>query len=879
MTKIVVELQPKLESTVAGAKAANLGKVMANGFPVPPGFIVTRNALGMFLQDAGLQMLVEEFVSRSILGETVERATEFDELCRQIRTAPVPETLFEAVAKMAEPLLAGSAGGVAVRSSGAHEDSATASFAGIYQSYLGIRSIEDLWMAVKKCWCSAWAPQAIAYAKRMGITPEYDSMSVLIQQLVVADSAGVLFTANPQTGNPWQFILESTFGLAQELVGSAGDVPADRFVLAWDTGHIIEKHIAEKPTACVPSESGVHSVSISRERSAEASLSDALAISLAKVALDIDRLFGCRVDIEWAVADNEIQIVQVRPITALPSFFPHHLSPHLSDERWEPIWPYWYFPNNQLGGKVVPPLYQDISYAEMFVRYQVGPVDLYNGRFSGLEMDFHGHRYHIAEPRLSQAKPSLAELEAYLQEYEPALRQQWLDVKHHLFPAVTAKAVELQQQANSLKELIDALLWARDTGFDLGCQTIGPPQCLFGICINLFDDFLAHHLPDLNADALKQGHHPDLEPYYPHAQIQEAEALAAAFDQDAIRQVFEAMDIQSIFQYLVEHNDSSPFAHAYDAYCERLGLVPLKRHDEIRPNEDAIHFAALQVIRDAFLGKAGSLVTNNEKVSQHRRECEAQFRQVLAKHEPAYLGRFERLLDWLYFWAPALNDRGWEIVPYNQMERLWGTLCRKLQAIGLIDAPTDIGYFKTEDLAYIASTGDLETGRQIRQRRRLAYERYDRLQPPLSLGKVVDKSAEAKPKVNDGTKKESMLPAVNNAKTVIHGRGHSSGQARGIAHKIEALSESDTATAQHILILTKTIQPTSQYSALLLSLVLRVQGIVVVQAGHTYTHHIAQIARECGVPVLEISPDDLDHIPYSARLVVDGAEGTVTIIN
>ena len=871
----VVELQPQLEPTTVGAKSANLGKAMAHGFSVPPGFVVTRNALDLFLQHAGLKTLVQTFLS----DENAGRAEAYNDICRQIRIAPVPEPLTEAVAKIAEPLLAETPGGVAVRSSGAHEDSATASFAGIYQSYLGIRSIEDLWVAIKQCWCSAWAPQAIAYANKVGIALESDSMAVLIQQLVVADSSGVLFTANPRTGNPWQFILESTFGLAQELVGSVGNVPADRFVLAWDNGGITEKHIAKKPTAYVLGEAGVQTISVPEARSVTPSLSDTMATAIAKLALDIDRVFGCRVDIEWAMADEEIHIVQVRPITALPPFFPHHLPPNLSDRTWAARWPYWYFPNNEIGGKVVPPLYQDVFYAEMFARYQVGPMDLYNGHFAGLEMDFNGHRYQVGEPYLPQVPHSLAELEAYLREYEPTLRRQWLEAKHHKFPAISAQAVERQQQANSLKELIEALLWALDTDYDLGCITIGPPQCLFGVCIQIFRDFLAQYLPGYNAAPLQQGHHPDLEPYYPHTQVQEAEALASTIEQGAIQQAFETMDVQSLLQYLVEHNDSLPFAQSYNAYCERLGLVPLNRYDEKRPNEETLHYSVIQVIRDAFLGKGGGLVTNNEQVRLRRRECEAKLRQALAKKEPALLPRFEQLLDWLYFWAPALNDRAWESVPANQIRGLWMTVCRKLQEMGLIDAPTDIGYFKIEDLAYIAGTGDLAEGRQIWQRRRFEYERHDRLQPPSYLGKAPDNSPESKPREHDTATKEKISPvAEDGSQTVIQGRGHSPGQAKGVAHKIATLSESDTATDQHILILTKTVKPTSSYSALLLTLILRVQGIIVVQSGQTYTHHIAQIARECGVPVLEISPSDIDHIPDNIELVVDGSEGTVTII-
>ncbi|MBV7334548.1 hypothetical protein KFU94_41185 [Chloroflexi bacterium TSY] len=852
---LVTKLQPQLEPTTVGAKSANLGKAMEKGFSVPPGFVVTRSALDLFLQDAGLKTPVQTVLS----DENASRAEAYDDLCHKIRIAPVPDPLAKAVVKMAEPLLAEAPGGVAVRSSGAHEDSATASFAGIYESYLGIQSMEDLWVSIKQCWCSAWSPQATAYANRMGIGLEYDSMAVLIQQLVIADSSGVLFTANPQTGNPWHFILESTFGLAQELVGSVGNVPADRFVLAWDSGDITEKHTAKKPTACMLGESGVQTVSAPLDRSESPSLSDELATSIAKQGLALDRIFGCRVDIEWAMADEEIQIIQVRPITALPPFFPHHLSPYLSEQTWEPRWPYWYFPNNELKGKVVPLLYQDVSWAEMFVRYQVGPIDLYNGRFAGLERDFHGHRYQVVVPRSPQAKPSLAELEAYLREYEPTLRQQWLEAKHHKFPAISAKAVELRQQANSLQELIEALLWVLDAKYDMGCQTIGPPQCLFGICITLFEDFIERNLPDL-------------EPYYPHTQVQEAEALAATIEAGAIQQAFETMDLQSLFQYLVEHNESSPFALAYNVYCERLGLIPLNRNAEIYPGEEAIHYAVLQVVRDAFYGKQIGLVTSKEQITHQRQACEAKLRQALAKKDPALLSRFEQLSDWLYFWAPALNDRGWASVPFYLMRGLWMILCRKLQEAGLLDVQTDIGYFKTEDLAYIAQTGNLDEGRRILQRRQLEYERYDRLQPPLYLGKAPNNLAASKPE-------EKTSPvAEDGPKTVIHGRGHSPGQAQGVAHKIETLSESDTATDQHILILTKTAKPTSQYSALLLTLILRVQGIIVVQAGQTYTHHIAQIARECGVPVLEISPSDIGYIPDNIELVVDGSEGTVTII-
>ena len=878
MTTLVAGLQPRLETSAVGAKAANLGKAMANGIRVPPGFVITRDALNVFLLYSGLKPFVAEYVSHAAHAENTWPTVAYDGLCRAVFAAPIPDPLIAAVREAAEPLLAIAPAGVAVRSSGIYEDSAAASFAGIYHSYLGIQSLEGLWAAVKQCWCSAWSPQAIAYTQRLGITPGHDTMAVLVQQLVAADSAGVLFTANPRTGNPWQFILESTFGLAQELVGSAGDVAADRFILEWNTGRIVERHIASKPTMCVPSGSGVHVVTAPEAQRTLPSLSDSLATKIAQLALAVDRVFACRVDIEWAVSGEEIHVVQVRPITALPTFFPLHLPANEAEKTWEPTWPYWYFPLCGIDGKVTPPLYRDLSYAEMFGRYQLGRVDLHPFRFVGIVADFNGHRYCAGTHRWPQENASAEQLEAYLHEYEPALRQLWLDAKRHKFPALLDNVSQYRQHAHTVRQQIEALLWMRDAEFDLTCLTIGPPQGLFGVCNDLFERFLAEHLPDLNAEPLRRGHHPDLEPYYPHVQVQESEALVAAIGDGEVRRAFEEMNVQSLFDYLVAHPASSPFARAYGEYCERFGLVPPQRSDEILPDEKAIHYSVIQIIQDAFFGNYAGVAANNEEALRQRRASEAEFRRALEKKDPNLLPRFEQLLDWIQFWAPGLNDRAWASVPYNQLIGLGVAMCRKLQEAGLVETFTDMRYFTCEDLAYIAQTGDIAEGRRVWQQRRLEYERCDRLQPPQYLGKAPARHEESIPSPGAGGTEETSPTNFDGSKTRIHGRGLSPGRAEGIAHKIATLAEADTAANRHILFLTKTLQPTSQYCALLLSLILRVQGIVIVQFGSTYTHHIAQIARECGVPVLEIAPGDIDQIPEGAKVMVDGAQGTVAVV-
>jgi len=155
----------------------------------------------------------------------------------------------------------------------------------------------------------------------MGIQPAVDGMGVLLQSLVFADSAGVLFTADPLTGNPWRFVLESSFGLARDMVASTGNMPVDRFVFEWDTGKIHSREIVPKKTALVLGDSGIDTIDIPLDQQSEPSLNDNLASRIAQVGLQIDRAFGVRVDVEWVTKGNDIHIVQVRPITALPEFF------------------------------------------------------------------------------------------------------------------------------------------------------------------------------------------------------------------------------------------------------------------------------------------------------------------------------------------------------------------------------------------------------------------------------------------------------------------------------------------------------------------------------------------------------------------------------
>ena len=166
----VINLQRVLDPKDVGAKAANLARAMEMGLSVPLGSVVTRQALSLFLEQTGLLSHAQRLIDDNDLNDTA-RATKYAALCEEVLKAPIPQPVTEAVTPIARALLEESPHGLAVRSSGVLEDSAKASFAGVYDSFLGVVSLAEFWEAVRRCWYASWAPHAIAICLRGSMHP------------------------------------------------------------------------------------------------------------------------------------------------------------------------------------------------------------------------------------------------------------------------------------------------------------------------------------------------------------------------------------------------------------------------------------------------------------------------------------------------------------------------------------------------------------------------------------------------------------------------------------------------------------------------------------------------------------------------------------
>ncbi len=300
---------------LVGGKAANLGELIRAGFSVPPGFCVTTAAYMLLNGDIGLEPILAELATTRA-GDTVR----LGELAAAARSAllhaPVPASVVKAITEAYRALCNGNSVPVAVRSSATAEDLPYASFAGQQETYLNIVGIEAVLAAVQRCWASLWTERAVSYRASLDIDHRAVSLAVVIQRMVDAQVAGVLFTANPLTGKRRQAVIDANPGLGEAVV--SGMTNPDRFVVNTSTGEIVERSLGDKQVI-MQATAGGGTKSLERATQSQAAcLSDIQARALAELGSRIEVHYGAPQDIEWAIdATGHIFLLQARPITTL----------------------------------------------------------------------------------------------------------------------------------------------------------------------------------------------------------------------------------------------------------------------------------------------------------------------------------------------------------------------------------------------------------------------------------------------------------------------------------------------------------------------------------------------------------------------------------
>lgn len=308
-----------------GGKAANLGELTKAGIPVPPGFVLTTAAYRRFVETAGIQERLLDAV-RDLDPDDTEAADRASaEVGALFTGAEIPADLRDALLSARGTL---GEVPVAVRSSATAEDLEDASFAGQQETYLHVTGDDGLLRAVRDCWASLWSARALAYRARRGIDPADVALAVVVQEMVAADSAGVMFTANPQNGRRSETLISAAWGLGEAVV--SGQVDTDDLVIDTLRRRVASRSTADKKVMVVPAapaapadatgaDGGTLTVPVGPAERRAPVLDDDAALDLAAWGARITDHYGAPQDVEWARAGTGFVITQARPIVGLPA--------------------------------------------------------------------------------------------------------------------------------------------------------------------------------------------------------------------------------------------------------------------------------------------------------------------------------------------------------------------------------------------------------------------------------------------------------------------------------------------------------------------------------------------------------------------------------
>ena len=299
-----------------GGKGGSLGESTRAGVAVPAGFVVTtrgfERALAELEKESPIRPRVKELNLHDLKG--IRRLSE--EVRARIKGAPLPaDVCADITAAHAELCDAQPNHPLAVRSSATAEDSDQASFAGLQDTYLWVTGAEAVLKHVRSCWASLYSVPSISYRRKDQVCENGIAIAVVVQKMVDARSAGVMFTRSPLTGDRSVITIESAWGLGSAVV--SGEVTPDHFVIGKITGQISVRDISDKRRRDVPAESGgIKQIETPEVLRRAPSISDGEIEALAEIGRKMERHYGKPQDIEWAIDHaGEIFLLQSRPET------------------------------------------------------------------------------------------------------------------------------------------------------------------------------------------------------------------------------------------------------------------------------------------------------------------------------------------------------------------------------------------------------------------------------------------------------------------------------------------------------------------------------------------------------------------------------------
>jgi phosphohistidine swiveling domain-containing protein len=852
MTTIFIKHFDELSSSdidQAGGKGANLGELTRADLPVPAGFVVTTAAYRAYVDEQQLGDKITTFAAAS------DDPAGYDKSSAQIRALFATEISETLRAEIAEAYAAlGEDVPVAVRSSATAEDLPEASFAGQQDTYLNVRGLEDLLIAVRDCWASLWTARAMAYRARQGIDPASVSLAVVVQQMVDADSAGVMFTANPSSGRRNETVISAAWGLGESVV--SGSVNTDNIVVRTPDGTVLSSETADKAVMTTYAERRTQELPVPAERRNRPALSTAEAAELAGYGTRIEDHFGTPQDIEWARTNGSFWILQARPITALPAVegaiptdwtVPEpsamYVRASIVEQLPDPLSPLF---ADMIDGSVTRSL--QTLFGEILGENVIRDDDV------GLPT-VNGYAYYqytrAGMARLMWKMPKA--MGALLGGGTLAGQGRWRNYSHPRYRRIVSdwrarniRELSTEELLAGVQQLVDAA-----AEYYTAVQTIIPAAATSEIALTRFYDGVVRTKGDPPAQVFVLGF--DSSPIRAEKSLYDLATWTRS--QQELADGLLRLPPQEFLEEAARSGDPAwhEWHTRFQAYLSAYGHT-VYNLDFMNPVPADDPVPLLETLRFFVSGKGVDPYERQRRFATRREQATA---AVLARLDPVRAKAFRRLLHWAESVAPIREDALADVgLAWPQVRRMLLEIGRRLQQAGVINEPDDVFWLHRTEI----DEGLGSLAEQVKQRKQV-WRGQLRATPPQLL-----------PKGGWGDMFRRWMPAASEEQTgdVIKGIGGSMGTVTAPARVLGGPQDFGQMQPGDVLVASITTPAWTSLFAM-------ASGVVTDIGGPL--SHSSIVAREYGIPAVLGTAVATRRIRSGQLIRVDGDAGTVKLLD
>ena len=859
--------QSAAELATAGGKGASLVRLVAAGLPVPDGFIVSTAAYRQYVHANELDAVIASAAAAVTTAEPARLDTASQAIDAAFSRAQVPAEVERAVLA-AYRALPGDAPAVAVRSSATAEDLPDLSFAGQQETFLNVHGAEVVLGAVKRCWASLWTPRAISYRAQHDVEADGVGMAVVVQLLVPAESAGVLFTAHPISGRRDHVVINASWGLGEAVV--SGQVTPDTLILDKGERSVVSREINDKAVMTVRSDDGSEEQPVPSELRGRPALDDAAALELLALADRIEALYGQPMDIEWARAEDRFAILQARPITALPE--PAAAPP----SSWDVPEGHMYFRASsiELLPNPLSPLYETLGLPAVehaMDRLFMGliglpaPLETYEA--------VNGYAYTGFALRIRPMLGMLLRMPRAVRVFLRGGPNQWRNEERERYAAVVAPWSDRPPEERQAVELLAGARAIAEAGGDylgLAMRRTMPMAMMGELGFAGFYDRLVKRRDDPPATTFLLGL--DSEPILAEKSLFELATWSRA--QPGLADWLAETRTPSIIDYLSESNPPGQVSGAdWQAWLERF-QAHLDRYGAMLYDMDFAHAVAaddpsplIDTLRFYLAGAVGDPGARQAKLTAAREEAIGRIRGRLTWGPRRRI--FDRLLAWTLSALPMREAVQADIgLGWPTLRRLLRELGRRAVHAGVLTEPDDVFWITAKEADEIAAA--LDAGKEVLtprvesvQQRKALWRGRAQVTPPVALpvGKKFF-----------GFNLARFMPAAVEVAEgdVIKGLGAQAGTVTARARVLQGPEDFGKMQPGEVLVAAITTPAWTPLFALASAIVTDVGGVL---------SHSSIVAREYDIPAVLGTGVATTRIQDGQMIRVDGSAGTVEVVD